>query len=184
MLWPTSFVHTEMLPVECSIVDWRRVAVLGPLYSLASLYKLAKARHRLGESCLNNKGAEHPCPSSCWIGRKTDDPFLNDINPQITPPSPLQMASCHGASNSHIFPHHVENPPSQLANFKKVGGGRYEWRRGLAHFHNEYSFLMISPKLYDISLFFLLIPSPLWTAHLLILIRLLGDGYSLLGSQK
>jgi hypothetical protein len=30
----------------------------------------------------------------------------------------------------------------------------------LAHFHNEYSFLMISPKLHDFSLFFLLIPSP------------------------
>jgi hypothetical protein len=21
LLWPTSFVHTEMLPVECSVVD-------------------------------------------------------------------------------------------------------------------------------------------------------------------
>jgi hypothetical protein len=51
----------------------------------------------------------------------------------------------------------MENPPSQLA--KSVGGGTYEWRLGLAHFHNEYSFLMISPKLYDFSQFFLLIPS-------------------------
>jgi hypothetical protein len=40
------------------------------------------------------------------------------------------------------------------------GGGRYEWRLGLDHFHNEYNFLMISPELYDFSLFFLLIPSP------------------------
>jgi hypothetical protein len=70
------------------------------------------------------------------------------------------MASCHGASNSHIFPHHLENPPCNLPIREEVGGGRYEWRLGLAHFHNEYSFLMISPKLYDISLFFLLIPSP------------------------
>jgi hypothetical protein len=70
------------------------------------------------------------------------------------------MASCHGASNSHIFLHYVENPPSQLPIRKRVGGGHYEWRLGLAHFHNEYSFLMISPKLYDFSLFFLLIPSP------------------------
>jgi hypothetical protein len=71
------------------------------------------------------------------------------------------MASCLGACNSHIFPHHGENPPSQLANSRKGGGGgHYEWRLGLAHFHNEYSFLMISPKLYDFSLFFLLIPSP------------------------
>ena len=38
------------------------------------------------------------------------------------PPSKwrVAMASCHGASNSHIFPHHVENPPSQLA--KRWGG--------------------------------------------------------------
>jgi hypothetical protein len=42
---------------------------------------------------------------------------------------------------------------------------------------------MISPKLHDFSLFFLLIPSPLGTAVLLVLIRLLGDGYSLLGSK-
>ncbi len=67
---------------------------------------------------------------------------------------------------------------------RRVGEGHYEWLLGLAHFHNEYSFLMISPKLYDISLLFLLIPSPLWTVHLLSLIRLLGDGYSLLGSQN
>ncbi len=46
LLWSTSFVHTEMLPVECSVVDWGRVASLGPLNSLASLYKHAKARHR------------------------------------------------------------------------------------------------------------------------------------------
>jgi hypothetical protein len=68
---------------------------------------------------------------------------------------------------------------------REVGrGGRYEWRLGLAHFHNEYCFLMISPNLHDISPLFLLIPSPVWTAHLLTLIRLLGDGYSLLGSKK
>jgi hypothetical protein len=75
----------------------------------------------------------------------------------------------------------VENPPSQLA---RRWGGSLEWRLGLAHLNNEYSFLMISPKLYDISLFFLLILSPLLTADLLIPIRLLGDGYSLLGSKK
>jgi hypothetical protein len=84
---------------------------------------------------------------------------LNGINPQITPHSPsnwrVAMASCLGTFNSHISLHHVENPPSQLP--KRWGGGSLEWRLGLAHFHNGYSFLMISPKLYDISLFFLLI---------------------------
>jgi hypothetical protein len=43
---------------------------------------------------------------------------------------------------------------------QEVGGGRYEWRLGLAHFHNEYSFLMISPNLHDIWPLFLLISSP------------------------
>jgi hypothetical protein len=55
----------------------------------------------------------------------------------------------------------VENPPPKPAVCQGVGGGgRYEWRLGLAHFHNENSFLMISPNLYDIWPLFLLIPSP------------------------
>jgi hypothetical protein len=48
---------------------------------------------------------------------------------------------------------------SAVATCEEVGEGSLEWRLGLAHFHTEYSFLMISPKLHDISLFFLLIPS-------------------------
>ena len=55
---------------------------------------------------------------------------------------------------------------------------------GLAHFHNGYSLLMISPNLHDIWPLFLLIHSRYETAHLLTLIRLPGDGYSLLGSKK
>jgi hypothetical protein len=55
---------------------------------------------------------------------------------------------------------------------------------GLAHFHNGYSFLMISPNLHDIWPLFFLIPSRYETAHLLTLLRLPGDGYSLLGSKK
>jgi hypothetical protein len=54
---------------------------------------------------------------------------------------------------------------------------------GLAHFHNGYSFLMISPNLLDIWPL-LLILSRYETAHFLTLIRLPGDGYSLLGSKK
>jgi hypothetical protein len=51
---------------------------------------------------------------------------------------------------------------STIATCEEVGGGgSLEWRLGLAHFHNGYGFLMISPKLHDISLFFLQIPSPL-----------------------
>jgi hypothetical protein len=95
------------------------------------------------------------------------------------PPSKWRIAivSCQDASNSHIFLHHVENPTSKPAFWPRGGGGRcYEWQLGLAHFHSEYSFLMISPNLHDIWPFFVLIPSPFWKAHLLTLIRLLiGD---------
>jgi hypothetical protein len=71
-------------------------------------------------------------------------------------------------------------PPIDLA------GGRGDacMRFGLAHFHNSYSFLMISPNLLGIWPVFFLILSRYETAHLLILIRTSGDGYSLLGSKK
>ena len=47
LLWSTFCIHTEMLPVERVVADWERKAVLAPFYSLTSLYKHAKARHRL-----------------------------------------------------------------------------------------------------------------------------------------
>jgi hypothetical protein len=55
---------------------------------------------------------------------------------------------------------------------------------GLAHFHNWYSFLMISPNLLDIWPMFLLILFRYETAHFLKVLRLPGDGYSLWGSKK
>jgi hypothetical protein len=55
---------------------------------------------------------------------------------------------------------------------------------GLAHFHNCYSFLTISPNLHDIWPVFFLILSHYETAHFLIVLRSSGDGYSLLGSKK
>ncbi len=55
---------------------------------------------------------------------------------------------------------------------------------GLAHFHNGYSFLMISPNLLDIWPVFFLILSRYGTLHFLIVIRTSGDGYSLLGSKN
>jgi hypothetical protein len=70
------------------------------------------------------------------------------------------MVSCHGAFSWWILLHHVENLPSEPGVWLRGGGGgRYEWWLGLAHFHNEYSFLMISPNLHDIWPLFLLIPS-------------------------
>ncbi len=50
--------------------------------------------------------------------------------------------------------------------------------------NTEISFLMISPNLLDFCSVFLLVFSPLETADFFMLFKLLGDGYSLLCSQK
>jgi hypothetical protein len=80
---------------------------------------------------------------------------------------------------------HLENPPEKPADWLGGGGGATlcMWL-GLAHFHSGYSFLMISPNLHDIWPVFFLILSRYETAHLLIVFRTSGGGYSLLGSKK
>jgi hypothetical protein len=94
----------------------------------------------------------------------------------------VTMAGKFGGSGFTTWKTRQKYPPIDLA-----GGGRGDacMRFGLAHFHNGYSFLMISPNLLDIWAVFFLILSRYETAHLLILIRTSsGDGYSLLGSKK
>jgi hypothetical protein len=74
----------------------------------------------------------------------------------------------------------VENtPPKPAIWLGGGGGGALSMWLGLAHFHNGYSFLMISPNLLDIWPMFFLILSRYETAHLLIVFRTSGDGYSL-----
>jgi hypothetical protein len=73
-----------------------------------------------------------------------------------------------------------KHPPIGLAR----GRGEACMWLGLAHFHNGYSFLMISPNLLDIWPVFFLILSRYGTLHFLIELRTSGDGYSLLGSKK
>ncbi len=64
-----------------------------------------------------------------------------------------------------------------------VGGGLGSPLAGFSP-NTDISFLMISPNLLDICLIFLLVFSPLETADFLMLFKPLGDGYSLLCSQK
>jgi hypothetical protein len=77
----------------------------------------------------------------------------------------------------------MENMPPKPAVWLGVGGGgTLPMWLGLARFHNGYSFLMISPNLFDIWPVFFLILSRYETAHLLIVFRTSGDGYSLRGT--
>jgi hypothetical protein len=64
-----------------------------------------------------------------------------------------------------------------------VGGGLDSPLAGFSP-NTEISFLMISPYLLDICPVFLLVFSPLETADFLMFFLPLGDGYSLLCSQK
>jgi hypothetical protein len=101
------------------------------------------------------------------------NPLSSYIKPEITPPSPLKVVGRHYAFIWRILVHHVENPcgnpPEKPADSLGGGGGGTlcNWL-GLAHFHNAYIFLMISPNLLDIWLVFFLILSRYETAHLLI----------------
>ncbi len=90
------------------------------------------------------------------------------------------MADKFGGFWSTTWKTHGKYPPNDLA------GGRGDacMGFGLAHFHNGYSFLMISPNLLDIWAIFFLILSRCGTLHFFIVIRTSGDGYSLLGSKK
>ena len=132
LLWPTFCTHMEMLPVERVAVDWEGFARPGPLYSLASLYKHAKAcllqRWPVDQTCQNKKGAAHHWLPSFWIGLVSLNPLMRYIKPQITPPSPLILVPVLGAWIWQVilvgsgFPH-VANPPNTLAQALAWVGG-------------------------------------------------------------
>jgi hypothetical protein len=121
--------------------------------------------------------------------RKTINPLSSYIKPHVTPPLPkirLFLWRDFQVSFWRLFS--ACSAPTRGKHATKThrltgGWGRSIWL-GLAHFHNGYSFLMISPNLLDIWPLFLLIPSRYETAHFLTLLRPPDDGYSLLGSKK
>jgi hypothetical protein len=85
------------------------------------------------------------------------------IKPQITPPSPLKVASQSGESQQRIISAAFGSPRGKPARNTRhltwrVGEGDACMRFGLAHFLNGYSFFMISPNLHDIwAMFFFLV---------------------------
>ena len=127
LLWSTFCIHTEMLPVERVAADWGRLAWPGPLYSLAPLYKHAKAcplqRWPVDQTYVNIKGAAHHWLSSFWIGLVSINPLMSYIKPRFTPPSPLvwpvYLARKNGKKFWRLWLHHVANPPKIVA--RKVG---------------------------------------------------------------
>jgi hypothetical protein len=81
------------------------------------------------------------------------------------------LAGENGKKFSRFWLHHVANPPKTVA---KIGGGLV-W----LNIPTAYSFLMISPNLHAIWVFFLLILSQELKLVLLMYFGTLGDGNSL-----
>jgi hypothetical protein len=108
---------------------------------------------------------------------------MSYIKPQITPPSPLIFAILNGGSKRRIISAGLGSPRGKPAENTRhltwrVGGGRLGevWFGSFSP--KAYSFLMISPNLHDIWAMFFLILSR-YEMLILLLIRTLGDGYSL-----
>jgi len=124
LLWLTFCILTEMLPVERVVANWGRLDWPGPLYSLAPLYKHAKACPasavtRRSHLC-KHKGSSTSLTTfilnwACFVS-----PVNEIYQTAITPPSPLILAPVLGASVWLViladsgFPH-VANPPNTLA---------------------------------------------------------------------
>ncbi len=125
-----------MLPVECVVFDWETGAILAPLYSLASLYKYAKACPaspvRIRQILSKYKiGAAHHWPSSFWIWRQTINLLMSYIKPQITPPSPVEFAILNGRSLWRLNSAGLGSPHGKPAENTRhltwqVGGGRLD----------------------------------------------------------
>ncbi len=117
-----------------------------------------------------------------WVCSRSDDPLTNGTVSQITPPPTREWfwRVNLALADRTCRPTHVKCAVTARG---EVGVG---WVALWQAFHQtrKCSFLMISPKLLDISPFLLLIFSPLGTADFLLLLELSGDGYSLLCSKK
>ncbi len=103
LLWPTFFTPTEMLPVACVAVDWGGEAVLAPFYSLASLYKNAKAcpasavrlRPILSTYEMNWMALTIFVPNLAGIHQPVLKLYQTAIHPALSPvPVPLPCLPC------------------------------------------------------------------------------------------
>ncbi len=175
--------RTEMLPVERGVVDWKRDAALAPLYSLASLYKYAKARP--GSPVRTRQILSKYERSSTSLSifslnlvenyQPVIELYQTADHPALSPKSGgpewrVATAGRNGGWIRRILDHHVENPPETLAIW--LGG----WGRGMLAWGLVWLifstaivfFLMISPNLLDIWAMFFLILSRCETLHFFI----------------
>ena len=101
LLWSTFCILTEMLPVERVAADWERLAWPGPLYSLAPLYKHAKACPALTVTRRSNLCKHKKSSTSLTTFILNWAHFFQPIDEiyqtAITPPSPLILAPVLGA---------------------------------------------------------------------------------------
>jgi len=124
LLWSTFCILTEMLPVERVVADWERLAWPGPLYSLAPLYKHAKACPASAVTRRSNLCKHKRSSTSLTTFILNWAHFFQPIDEiyqtAFTPPSPLILAPVLGASVSRVILAdpgflHVANPPNTLA---------------------------------------------------------------------
>ena len=131
LLWLTFCILTEMLPVERVVANWGRLDWPGPLYSLAPLYKHAKACPastvtRRSNLCKHKRSSTSLTTFilnwACFF------PPIDEIyQTSITPPSPLILAPVLGASVWRVILAdpgflHVADPPKTLAKALAWGG--------------------------------------------------------------
>ncbi len=102
----------------------------------------------------------------------------------FSPPSLFSASQFRGWISSPL-PDSALSPRVNSAESRRggVGGGLGSPLAGFSP-NTDISFLIISPNSLDICPVFLLVFSPLETADFLMLFKPLGDGYSLLCSQK
>jgi hypothetical protein len=131
LLWLTFCILTEMLPVERVVANWGRLDWPGPLYSLAPLYKHAKACPALTVTRRSNLCKHKRSSTSLTTFILNWAHFFQPIDEiyqtALTPPSPLILAPVLGASVSRVILAdpgflHVANPPKTLAKALAWGG--------------------------------------------------------------
>jgi hypothetical protein len=151
---------------------------VAPLYSLASLYKYAKARPgspvRIRQILSKYERSSTSLSSFSLNLEENYQPVIElyqtTDQPALSPKSGGPEWRVNSADSGSPCGKPARNT-CQLT-WRGGGGGTLCMWLGLAHFHSGFSFLMISPNLLDIWPVFFLILSPYGMLHFLIVLGL------------